>query len=293
MRDATLVRGILQGVIVSAGLVSCGMIGYSVGVTAVIGFHPTAVEENAIVAPDRKSHLSSSPKKKTSLRNAHRRLGTGKGWSTTPSDWDRMTYSELREYYACGDHASDQDKELPTLEDWMFLKKQYREIVEEGPPILDSPILPTEGYSYSFGSNSDNGDVRPPPYYADMSVGKGRGLFASRYIKKGDLVHDGPKSNVMFPDANAFRRLVVSLPRKTACDITEWAWTQKLSEDGNMRIFVDLNIAALMNTSRRPNIAPRDSASTRMYATRDIKEGEEITYDYAIYDTNWSAVGLG
>ena len=97
----------------------------------------------------------------------------------------------------------------------------------------------------------------------------------------------------MFPNADSFRRLIMSLPRKTACDITEWAWTQRLSKDGEMRIFVDLNIAALMNTSREPNIAPKDGASTRMYATRDIHEGEEISYDYRIYPTDWSAVGLG
>lgn len=60
-----------------------------------------------------------------------------------------------------------------------------------------------------------------------------------------------------------------------------------------MNVFVDLNIAALMNSSDEPNIAPRNSADTRMYAMRDIKEGEEIVYDYSVYSTNWSAVGLG
>ena len=194
-----------------------------------------------------------------------------------------MTLGELRKYYACSDHAKDQTKALPTLEEWMFLKKQYRELIDEKPVILDSPVSPQEGYS--FGPRDDS--ETPPPYYADRSEGKGRGLFASRRIKKGELVHDGPRSNVMFPDAAAFRRLVVSLPRKTACDITEWAWTQTLEKtDGKLRIFVDLNIAALMNSSHdKPNISPKYKTSTRMYATRDIEEGEEILYNYGVYNT--------
>jgi hypothetical protein len=210
-------------------------------------------------------------------------------WSRKPEKWERMTRRELRRHFDCQAHARDQTKALPTLEEWSFLKRQYKELVDDKPVILESPVPPTEGYSFGPGEYSDT----PPPYYADHSEGKGRGLFASRPIKKGELVHDGPRSNVKFPDAAAFRRLVVSLPRKTACDITEWAWTQKLSPDGTMSLFVDLNIAALMNSSEEPNVAPKNETTTRFYATRDIAEGEEILYDYDVYETDWTVVGLG
>lgn len=193
--------------------------------------------------------------------------------------WEQMDFRRLRSYYACEEHAQDQNKALPTLEEWMFLKKQYRELVDSKPLILDSPVSPTDGFSHGLEDYADT----PPPYYAGQSEGKGRGLFASRLIKKGELVHDGPKSNVMFPDAMSFRRLVVNLPRKTACDITEWAWTQKLEKRGQLRIFVDLNIAALMNSSHKPNIAPKSETTTRMYALRDIAKDEEIMYDYDTY----------
>ncbi|KAL3782604.1 hypothetical protein ACHAW5_008461 [Stephanodiscus triporus] len=209
-------------------------------------------------------------------------------WSRKPEKWERMTLRELRRHFACHAHARDQTKALPTLEEWTFLKRQYKELVDDKPVILESPVPPTEGYSFGPGEYSDT----PPPYYAGHTEGKGRGLFSSRPIKKGELVHDGPRSNVKFPDAAAFRRLVVSLPRKTACDITEWAWTQKLSPDGTMSLFVDLNIAALMNSSEEPNVAPKNETTTRFYATRDIAEGEEIVYDYDVYETDWSAVGL-
>ena len=287
LRGATL-RSVIHGTIVVAAIMSCGMIGYSLGVAVVAS--PVA---SAILAPDRRDL---PPRQQQSQRQPQRpkssspKVGT-KRWSRTPENWEQMTLGELRKYYACSDHAKDQTKALPTLEEWMFLKKQYRELIDEKPVILDSPVSPQEGYS--FGPRDDS--ETPPPYYADRSEGKGRGLFASRRIKKGELVHDGPRSNVMFPDAAAFRRLVVSLPRKTACDITEWAWTQTLEKtDGKLRIFVDLNIAALMNSSHdKPNISPKYKTSTRMYATRDIEEGEEILYNYGVYNTDWDAVSLG
>ena len=51
------------------------------------------------------------------------------------------------------------------------------------------------------------------------------------------LVDDGNK-HVAFPDASAYRRYIFSLPRKLACDIEEWPWTQKLQKDGPRRIVV-------------------------------------------------------
>ena len=38
-----------------------------------------------------------------------------------------------------------------------------------------------------------------PPFFAKFSPVKGRGVFASRYIKKGELVHDGTVSAVNCP----------------------------------------------------------------------------------------------
>ena len=295
-----MLRSVVYGTIVVAAVTSCMTIGYSLGVSIVAS---SPVASFVVLAPDRRDlapprqqqqqqQQRQSRRRQPQSSSPEVRRGVTKGWSRTPEKWERMTLGELRKYYACSEYAKDQTKTLPTLEDWMFLKKQYRELIDDKPVILDSPVSPQEGYS--FGP-SDDGKT-PPPYYADRSEGKGRGLFASRRIKKGELVHDGPRSNVMFPDAASFRLLVVSLPRKTACDITEWAWTQSLEkvDDGKLRIFVDLNIAALMNSSRgKPNIAPVSETTTQMYATRDIEEGEEILYNYGVYSTDWDAVGLG
>ena len=49
---------------------------------------------------------------------------------------------------------------------------------------FNDPIPPTLGYSFL-----DTGG--PPPFEAKYSKGKGRGIFATRDIMKGELVHDG------------------------------------------------------------------------------------------------------
>jgi len=64
-----------------------------------------------------------------------------------------------------------------------------------------------------------NGEKQP--YYAKKSPGKGRGLFASRDIKKGEVVHDGTNSDVIMSGKD-FRRFIFALPQKMACDATEW-----------------------------------------------------------------------
>ena len=107
---------------------------------------------------------------------------------------------------------------------------------------------------YSFSDNDDEEEKEkrpppiPPPYYAKLSPGKGRGLFASRSIKKGSLVHDGTKSDVIFPSARKFRQYIFSLPRNYACDAAEWVWMQQLEKDGPYHLLMGINISSLMNS---------------------------------------------
>ena len=205
-------------------------------------------------------------------------------WRTIPDGWDHFTFSEIRHHFNCQEHAKDQNKPFPSLDEWTFIRKQMKLLVDQRLN-LDDPVPPTQGYS--LGNTGG-----PPPYYPQRSEGKGRGLFASRDIKKGELVQDGPNSYIVFPDAMSFRRLVFALPRKSGCDITEWAWHQQLSPTGPLTMLVDANIAAFMNSSDDPNVAPKTDTETRFYAVRDIKKDEEILQDYNLFETNWVKVGL-
>ena len=90
-------------------------------------------------------------------------------WSKPPHDWDEYTFYDIRKHFDCRAHAHDQSKELYTLENWNYLRKQYRETVDATVE-FDDPVLPTEGYTLG----EEGG---PVPYYAKRSEGKGRGLF--------------------------------------------------------------------------------------------------------------------
>lgn len=201
-------------------------------------------------------------------------------WATYPDGWEKMSFYHMRKHFKCSAHGHDQSKQLITLEEWNIFRQNWKEVVDSNVTKFDDTrVPPTKGYVH-------DGNGNPPPYYARQSRGKGRGLFASRPIQKGELVHDGNKNALIFPDAMAFRRYLFSLPRKLACDMEEWAWTQKVQKDGPYRIVVALDISTLMNSGGSMeivNVMPKESTSLQLFATRDIKKDKEILMKYSVY----------
>jgi hypothetical protein len=231
-----------------------------------------------------------------------------------PKNWKTYSYDHIRHHFNCQKRSRDMNKPLPTLEDWNFLRRTYKEIVVDGNkggelllPWEEDLVPPTLGYSFGDYDNEDEEEKEkrhptPPPYYAKLSPGKGRGLFASHFIPKGSLVHDGTKSDVIFPSARKFREYIFSLPRNYACDAAEWVWMQQLTKDGPYHLLMGINISSLMNSggadwgdkhSKTVNTVPETEYSGKFYAVRDIREGEEILTDYDVYLTKWPLVGLG
>lgn len=211
--------------------------------------------------------------------------------SDWPKGWKKMSFDEIWNELQCSPIRNDSNKPLPTLEEWTTMRDTFTRVVDPS-LVFNDPVPPTLGYSF------DKDKPIQPPFYAKISPGKGRGLFASRRIEKGELVHrGGTESDVIFPDGEKWRRYIFSLPRKLGCSIADWNWTQQLQHDGPLRMIVNLNIAALMNTGGlswgiRPNVSPRDNISFKFYATKDIEKDEEILMDYDVFETNWVEVGL-
>jgi hypothetical protein len=203
-----------------------------------------------------------------------------------PIDWQLWGIHRFRREFNCSGYLDDQTKPLPDMDYWQIMLDAYNREVD-GTYKFDDIVPPTRGYRLD-----ENG---PQPYYAKLSPGKGRGVFASRDIEKGEIVHDGTKSDVVFPDATSFRRFMFALPREMACDTSEWIFTQRFDKDGPTRILSSLNIAILMNEGNNEtevNVEPENDYSSVFRAMRDIKEGEEILMDYSDYPTDYVAAGL-
>mmetsp|Transcript_22066 Transcript_22066/g.37846 ORF Transcript_22066/g.37846 Transcript_22066/m.37846 type:complete len:345 (+) Transcript_22066:229-1263(+) len=203
-----------------------------------------------------------------------------------PDDWEIFGYYKTRHHFQCKEYAHDRTKALPSLEDWKYFRNVYKKFVDKTAR-FDDPVPPTMGYTLSKM-------LGPAPIYAAYSDKGGRGLFASRDIKKGELVLDGNQSDFSFPDAMAWRRFIFNLPRDKACDMIDWAWTQQTEKGGKTKVLSAINISILLNSHKTYyNVIPKSSYSQKMYATRDIKKDEELLGDYSIYRTTWNKVGLG
>ncbi len=100
----------------------------------------------------------------------------------------------------CYDHATDQNKPMYTPEMWRKLWEIFR----------DSTLFP-------FPIPNDDECPEEPSYAAHTTDGKGRGIFASRNITEGSLVHPGHPNTVFFLDSTSWHRFVSSLPKMFAC----------------------------------------------------------------------------
>ena len=222
------------------------------------------------------------------LRELHRygRYGFTLDMDDLPEDWIDWGFGRIRRRFKCDDYVDNAIKPVPSMGYWSIIRDAYKNQVDPSFE-FDALVPPTQGYRFNEAGEG-------PPYYAKLSESKDRGLYASRDIAKGEIVHDGRKSDVVFPDAMAWRRFVLALPRKAACDFTEWTWTQRLEEGGQMRLLTALDISAMMNngTPEQINAMPKSSTSSVFYATRDIKKGEEILTDYDMYETRFDLAGL-
>jgi hypothetical protein len=216
----------------------------------------------------------------------------GDGPVPRPKGWHLWGYHTFKEEFNCSGYVEDETKPIPTMEYWQTMLDAYNQVVDPTYK-FDDLVPPTQGYRL----NEDG----PQPYYAKLSPGKGRGVFASRDIKKGEIVHDGTKSDIVFPDALSWKRLMFALPRKMACDNAEWTFIQQREKDGPMLILSSLNIAILMNEGNNGtevNVEPQaedgnfSEYSSVFYATRDIKKDEEILMDYDDYPTDYDDAGL-
>lgn len=131
--------------------------------------------------------------------------------------------------FDCGDHARDQNnqnKPIYTPEMWRKLWEIYRDSTSFPYPIPKAHECPEE-----------------PFYEAHTTDGKGRGIFASRNITKGSLVHTGHPNTVFFLDAKSWHRFVSSLPKMFACGkCPAFVRASELLSDSHPHLFCPMKI---------------------------------------------------
>jgi hypothetical protein len=118
-------------------------------------------------------------------------------------DYDRAIEKGFSQMYSdldCSVHAHDQNKPMYTPEMWIKLWELFRDSTSFPFPIPNSRERPEEPYRA-----------------AHTTDGKGRGVFASRDIAKGSLVHPGHPNTVFFLNSKSWHRFVSSLPKMFAC----------------------------------------------------------------------------
>ena len=98
-----------------------------------------------------------------------------------PNNWENFTKLDTKKWFGCGKKSHIDVRALYTLEDWQLLQDKIKQHVDSSANFEDV-IPPTQGYT--LGNN------KPTPFYAKLSDGKGRGLFATRDIKKGGMLYD-------------------------------------------------------------------------------------------------------
>ncbi len=216
-----MVRRVLYSSIIAGLIASCGIFGYMPGVL-LASDRPQKLQSSSLSLEVRCGNSEQTQIGSSQMQNeANLQKGKGKGgvdgteeWLRIldkdgtntlpkPNEWEKFGFYQLRHHFNCEGLDAD-TKPLLTLQDWAIYNNMYKIMVDEQ-AIFDDLVPSTEGYTLN--------KIGPPPFFAALGT-RGRGLFASRDIKKGELVHGGSNNDLRFPNALAWRRCVFLLPRE-------------------------------------------------------------------------------
>jgi len=141
---------------------------------------------------------------------------------------------------------------------------------------------------------------------ADQS--KGRGIYATHPIKKGDLVWS-TKRTARFDNADDYKLFISKLETGFACDVIQWAYVQDINdseEEEELKISVDLDEGCFCNgegfDGLPGNVGCDEDAAmnfkggckSNYFALDDIKAGEEFICKYGEFAIpgGWGKFGI-
>ena len=219
--------------------------------------------------------------------------------------WGTFTYWQLHAYFGCKRvfagrrYAYDAAKWADVRQFWHQFKREYEERYPQHK-------LNPRTFQYTTASF----DMALEPF---QSGEKGRGLRAARDISKGELVFTASNNTIVFTHGHTWREMLFEyyeigeeddpMDAETACDLLVWSWVQPL-DDGTLYILMDLDNGSLLNEGRdepgweKPNVIcgkeEDGKCMQEYYATKDIKNGEELLCDYREFAwlDSWADMGL-
>ena len=188
--------------------------------------------------------------------------------------WSDFTASEMRKHLRCSEFYERKEQTIHDQDAWKRMRKKYVDIVG-----AESTIGPPE--------SAHNGFSRP---YQVGHNSYGRGIYAKADIPKGSLVWHNTRS-AAFSEGMQFREFVMSLPREQGCDVLQWSYVM------DEKIYCDLDEGSFCNDGHSDGSNMDTSidanAGMQLFATRDIKEGEELLCNYSSFsDGEWGLFGL-
>jgi hypothetical protein len=206
-----------------------------------------------------------------------------------PDDvWTTWMIPEIQsDWLKCLDH----DQPQPLMhgpETWMMLREEYRSLMQSSQDSDEKPVY-SDGFSVSFETKV-NPETGRRSNYAVADIPEGTLVWKSTYT-------------ATFRDANSYRNFLRRMSPTMACDVISWAYTRR-DLDGLPTACVDLDPGSFTNgaeTEEALNIGLRDDhpsdsgCDIEFYATRDIREGEELAvdfYSFALGDHGWVEMGL-
>jgi len=136
----------------------------------------------------------------------------------------------------------------------------------------------------------DSGTTIKVPYIIAVDDVKGRGLYATEFVKKGTVVWE-PDYTAKFEDAGDYRKFLAVLPDEYVCDLLNWCYILHDKEDDSHTVACDLDDGSLLNTANNDveynvgHLKEKEEFFSRVYAIRDIHPGEEFLTRYEDFET--------
>lgn len=200
-----------------------------------------------------------------------------------------LSLYDISDLYGCQE-VLNKERPIYDEETWIELRRHYHGYPED----FESPILHTRSFMV--------------PYKVRRDKLKGRGIYATERIKKGELVYSSTPHAAKFRSRLEFLGFLATTRQDMVCDIMIWAFCQDFNDYGDGEREPDYTIVFMLDDGNFSNAADTFEdvnvgcfsisqyeglkiCQENYFALRDIEPGEEILLNYNDFSSShlWSS----